>query len=425
MISRRSALTWGLGAAATARMPRGWSEPAEIGDALGPARAGSRTMTSGRIERDIRAWDAIPLHRTGTAGDAATTDWLAGEIEAAGAVPEISPFPFARRAPGRCTVSDGIRRCTGLPLFDGGVTPASGVSGVAGHLGSGATVGVTPFGPSPRHPGSRALLDARRSGGHQAIVAYAAGSDGLRPGFAVLNAEHYTAPFGPPVLQVPMEARHWLEAAIAGNRSLTVHVELENEEASASNVQTRIEGRRPGMPPLVIMTPKSAWWTCTAERAGGITVWLNAIRHFASNRPDRTAIFTANTGHELGHVGLDRFLGSRGTLIQDARAWIHLGANFAALDGAVLYQASSDALMRQGLMVLGEAGFEPETTPVGQRPLGEARNIHDGGGSYVSLLGANPWFHQPDDRWPASVDLAKTVRLNDAVLRLADTLARA
>ena len=47
----------------------------------------------------------------------------------------------------------------------------------------------------------------------------------------------------------------------------------------------------------------------------------------------RDVIFTANTGHELGHTGLDLFLEKNPKLIKEAHVWMHLGANFAAQFG--------------------------------------------------------------------------------------------
>jgi hypothetical protein len=138
----------------------------------------------------------------------------------------------------------------------------------------------------------------------------------------------------------------------------------------------------------------------------------------------RTVRFTANTGHELGHVGLDYHLDRNQGLVGDAHCWMHLGANFAARGGFVLYQASDEQLMAQGRRFLSETGQPPDrTTPVGTRPLGEARNIFDGGGRYVSLLGSNPLFHHPDDRWPNAVDIDKARRTTAAMVRLAVDLA--
>ena len=52
-------------------------------------------------------------------------------------------------------------------------------------------------------------------------------------------------------------------------------------------------------------------------------------------------------------------------------------------------------------------------------------NVFDAGGRYISLLGKNPWFHHPDDRWPKTIDLEKIERICRAVLHIARTLADA
>lgn len=376
-----------------------------------------------RIVRDIAAWDAIEDHRTGTQGDARTAEWLADAIRAAGLEPDVARFPFERRVLNECRITVGGQSADGVPLFDGAYTGARGWQAPLHPLADGTGIGVTEFAPSPAAPSTADLLAARRNGRHAAIVAVAAGESVL-PGLALLNADDYRAPFGPPVLQVATEHGPWLEAA-AAERALAefiAHVTL--ERTKAANVQTRIIGRDPSLAPLVIMTPRSAWWTCTSERAGGICVWLESLRHFATHRPERTVIFTANTGHELGHVGLDQYLASDGALIEAAHAWIHLGANFAAKDSKVLFQASSQKLLAEGLAAFDAVGEKPaRITPLGKRPLGEARNIYDGGGRFVSILGDNRWFHHPDDRWPASVDIERTHLLTKAMLAIAKQLA--
>jgi hypothetical protein len=383
-----------------------------------------------RIRAHIVGWDAIPDHRTGTLGDQRTAQWLAERVRAAGAVAELETFPFQRRVPGDCHVSDGTHRAEGVPLFDGGETGPEGIRGALGRLavGDGSPahpIVVAPFAPTPSHPASRALEAARRSGRYRAIVAVAAG-DGVAPGLALLNADSYGAPYGPPVLQVATAHAGWLERAAAEGRAVTLAAPMTVETVPAHNVLARIEGIRPELAPLVVMTPRSAWWTCTSERAGGIAVWLEALRRLTATAPARPVLFTANTGHELGHVGLEHFLERRPGLVQGAHAWVHLGANFAARGGQVLYQASDDSLLRLGLDALAAHDTAPDAvTPLGQRPLGEARDVYDGGGRYVSLLGSNPLFHHPADRWPQAVDLAKTERLTRAMVTAIARLARA
>ena len=380
-----------------------------------------------QIASDIRGWDAIRDHRTGTEGDAATAAWLASLVGAAGVEPHIDAFPFARRVPHECSVAvegPAGRTAPGLPLFDGGLTDAAGLTAPLTGLGDGSGgIAVARY-ESSGGAATEALLRARKSDRHAAIVAVAEGRH-VEPGLAPINADAYGAPFGPPVLQVGSEHAAWLDAAAARGASARLTAHMSIEQTVARNVQARIAGAQPTLAPLVIMTPISAWWTCTAERAGGVAAWLACLRRFAAERPDRDVIFAANTGHELGHVGLDHYLRANPDLGAGAHAWIHLGANFAARDGVVRHQASDEELLRLGTAALTRAGVAPEAVaPVGRRPGGEARNIHDAGGRYFSLVGGNRWFHHPDDRWPHTIDLEKTERVTRAVLAVAAALAR-
>ena len=337
-----------------------------------------------QIESDIRGWDALPEHRTGTDGDDATAQWLAGLLRDAGAEPHIDAFPFARRVLTDCSIEIDGRSVPGVPLFDGGTTDATGIAGplapVTGppaiNADISAGIALTRF-ESVGGTSAQALDDARRSDHHRAIVAVAAGAssgegagsgedENVLPGLALRNADAYTAPFGPPVLQVATEHGPWLDQAAqrGATARLTAHVTI--NDTTASNVRATIPGITPGLAPLVVMTPRSAWWTCTAERGGGIAAWLAALRRFAADRPQRDVIFTANTGHELGHVGLDHYLATNPGLAAGAHAWLHLGANFAARDGAIRYQASDDAFLALGVDQLTAAGVPPNAVaPIG------------------------------------------------------------
>ncbi len=375
-----------------------------------------------RIENDIRGWDAIADHRTGTVGDRATAEWLADAILEAGAEPRLDAFPFERRVLHECAVAAGGHRADGVPLFDGGLTGPEGVSAPLAPLeANGGTIGVTPFTAAGNDDATR-RMSAARHGAATAIVAHAA-DDRAVPGLALLNASRYDAPFGPPVLQVATKHRTWLEDAAADRipAHLVAHATLES--ISASNVLARIPGRDPNLAPLVVLTPRSAWWTCTAERGGGIALMLECVRRFAAEPGERDVLCIATTGHELGHAGLAHYMRSHPSLAADAHAWIHLGANFAATEAHTRYQASGEFL-QMGLDILAAEGVVPDAlTEVGARPFGEASNVFDAGGRYVSLLGTQRWFHHPDDRWPETIDLERTERLCRAVLRIAEVFA--
>jgi threonine synthase len=155
-------------------------------------------------------------------------------------------------------------------------------------------------------------------------------------------------------------------------------------------------------------------------------LFLEIMRAVQAAAPARDVIFTANSGHELGHLGLDRFIHENPALVKEAHCWIHLGANFgAAIRPQVRLQASDDALFERARAAMRNEGTMPNLeTAVGTRALGEARNIFDGRGRYVSLLGGNGLFHHPDDRWPDAVDPEKLAKLARAFCALAVDLAK-
>jgi len=190
-------------------------------------------------------------------------------------------------------------------------------------------------------------------------------------------------------------------------------------------VQARIAGSDTGLAPLVIMTPRSGWWTCASERGGGIAAFLEMMRAIRERGAARDVLFTANTGHELGHTGLDHYLSANPALIRSARLWIHLGANFAAKYGAGVRLQYSDEQARTLALAHARAqSVAPAVeTPTTQRPWGEARNIYDGGGRFVSILGGNGLFHHPADVWPDAVDIDVTTSWVRALASMATELA--
>ena len=375
-----------------------------------------------QIKKDLIKWDSIELHRTGTKGDEQTAFWLADEIKKCDLQPQLDSFSFTKRTPGKCEVTNGTFKAKGLPMFDGGSTSSKGITEVSGSLNEKNVIAVTKYSSSTMDEASLRLNEARKEDNHLAIIAIADVAPNA-PGLAVLNAESYRKPFGPPVLQVATKEQDWL-LNLNKNEELTVFVQLTDEKSEALNIQTKIEGKDKSLSPLVIMTPKSGWWTCTSERGGGIAIWLNAMRYFAQNKPNRNVIFTANTGHELSHIGLDHFLENNPSLVKEAHAWVHLGANFAAKKGNVLWQASNKDYMNIGIEELTSKGLdEVQTWPISSRPLGEARNIYDGGGQFISLLGSNSLFHHPEDRWPEAIDMAKLQKLNSFMMKMITDMA--
>lgn len=385
------------------------------------AQSGPSSAAVRRIAGVIRAYEEQGFHRTATAVDQASGEWLANQVRQAGPEAALESFPVNRVDPLSCNVTIANRQVEGLPLFDGGFTSAQGVRGRLGTLGSDAEIGLVETAVNAAATG--ALGDARKEGRHRAIIAVTRGG---KPGLCPSNADAFLAPSGPPVLQVSSEETGWMmEHAKLGSEAHLV-AQVSRVRATAVNVTTELRGTERALAPLVIMTPRSGWYACASERGGGIACWLEIMRGLALAPMRRSVLFVASSGHELGHLGIDAFIDARRGIVKDAAAWLHLGANIGAataLDNNLL-QASDDGLDALVTSQMKAVGVEiARRAARGAVPAGEAEAVHRGGGRYASAIGGNTWFHNIDDRGPDVTDAATIARFSDAFIAVAQRLS--
>jgi hypothetical protein len=375
-----------------------------------------------RIGAIIHAYERQGFHRTGTEVDRLSGDWLANEVRQIGLEPALEEFRLSRVDPVHASLAVDGRTIEGLPLFDGGFTPSTGIAGALGPLESDAAIGLTEIPPNGQQSG--ALGQARRQKRHQAIAVV---TRGARPGFCPSNADSFLQPFGPPVLQVASEEGPFLAECARRNSKALLTTHVERTQVEAFNVVTTVSGKNKGPAPLVVMTPRSGWWACASERGGGLACWLEIMRAMRDAKPVRDILFVASSGHELGHLGLDAFIARRPGLVPAAKAWIHLGANIGAAQGpGTNLQASDDEMESMMAEAMSKAGLKIDRRlPRGTLPRGEAENVHRGGGRYVSIIGDNDLFHNTSDRGADTVDLNVIERFAGAAAVVATALATA
>ncbi len=421
----RNGLTRGQFLHLAAGASTGWVVSGVLTPSLGAARRlgdsqsaspSDASVREARISRVIAEYDSQGIHRTATETDNASGQWLSAQATQAGGTTMLEPFELDRVDVRAAYLESDGRRIDGLPLFDGTFTDERGTVGTLGAPEAGRPLALVTLNAGAIGTEGQSLAELRRSGRFAGIVAVTQGAhEGLSPS----NAGAFTRPFGSPVLQVSSEERGWLDERVRLQREVRFVAHATRTRARASNVVATIAGSQPSLAPLVVMTPRSGWWQCAGERGGGIACWLEIMRAAApaSRRP---MIFVASSGHELGHFGLDAFIERRTGLIKAAAAWIHLGANIGAAGGAARLQAADDDIEKMANASLAKAEASvAQRAPRGTVPGGEARNIHVGGGRYVSLLGSSPYFHSPADRWPVAVDVKAVTRFAAAFADLA------
>jgi len=386
----------------------------------------SRTLTAqdrdrraleSRISRLIHDFEQQGNHRTGTAVDHRSAEWLQTQVERSGLKSALEPFWLSRVDPLSVSVIAAEKEIVGVPLFDGGFTDSSGISGRLGALEEGTDIGLTSTIPNQAAAG--VLGDVRRANRHKAIVCV---TNGQRPGLCPSNAEYFLKPFGPPVVQVSsLDGQALADLALHG-ATVRVISQVSRTPTSAVNVTAKIVGQNSLLPPLVIMTPRSGWYSCASERGGGIACWLELMRTLGMPRPARDIVFVASSGHELGHLGINAFVDARPGIVKNSAGWIHLGANIgAAVEPGNNIQSSDDQW--EAILAKAITGADlriDRRVPRGTVPGGEAEVVHRGGGRYVSVIGQNALFHNPSDRGPIAVDpkvIAKFVDVFTAVAR--------
>jgi hypothetical protein len=81
-------------------------------------------------------------------------------------------------------------------------------------------------------------------------------------------------------------------------------------------------------------------------------------------------------------------------------------------------QLLADAMTRAGLAIHSRL-------PRGAVPRGEAFNVHQGGGRFISIIGSNALFHNTADRGSDTIDLDVIERFARVFAAVATSLAHA
>ena len=405
------------------------------------ARSAVASLRESRVRRIIHTFENQGFHRTGTSVDRASANWLREEALQAGLTASLESFSIQRVDLLSAALAGG-RRIEGIPLFDAAFTNEQGVRGRLGPLESDAEIGLAEA--IPNAAGAGALGDARRENRHRAIICVTRGGE---PGLCPSNGDAFLRPFGPPVLQVGSELGSWLQEQAQRRVDVQVLAHVKRTPVEAFNVTAKVTGADPGLPPLVIMTPRSGWYWCASERGGGLACWLELMRVLSQVKPARDVVLVASSGHELGFLGINAFVDRSPRIVSNSVGWIHLGANIGAAKSAKsqprtidrtsgippdasvpqsvgnTVQASDDQIERMLVQAMASTGLAIDVRmPRNRVPGGEAEVVHRGGARYVSVIGSSTMFHNPSDRGPGVVDVRAIAAFVEAFAIVAKAL---
>ena len=368
-------------------------------------------------ERHIRAYEEMGIHRTGREADNTTTWWMIEELRKVGVDADPQTWRFPRVEIHDASIRFGGWDIPAVPTFDSAFTDHHGLTGTL-RADNGPGIVVWEFKPDDQErmaAGIYSSFELARQDGADGIILVMGDPDG-QP--VLRNAERPLDPIELPVLQVaPIDAGPLLDAV---GSEITMISDGGRVGAPADNVIGTIPGTDPDAAPVVLMTPKSGWYTCAAERGGGIAVWLEVAGRIAADPGRRSLNLVASSGHELHHLGLDHYIRQLGDAAHNVHAWMHLGASIGSRNGQAAYAASDDELFSVATDALNAHGLKRRAFPVGNAGYGEARNIGEINGRFASFLGGHPYFHSPQDTYDRCVapdSLARHTNAAEQIVR--------
>lgn len=366
-------------------------------------------------ERRIRAYEEMGIHRTGREADNTTTWWMIEELRKVGVDADPQTWRFPRVEIHDASIRFGGWDLPAVPTFDSAFTDHHGLTGIL-RTDNGPGIVVWEFAHDDQErmaAGIYSSFELARQDGADGVILVMGDPDG-QP--VLRNAERPLDPIELPVLQVaPIDAGPLLDAV---GSEIAMISDGGRVDAPADNVIASIPGDDPDAAPVVLMTPKSGWYTCAAERGGGIAIWLEIAGRVAASPGRRPLNLVASSGHELHHLGLDHYISELGDAAHEVHAWMHLGASIGSRNGQPSYAASDDELFGVATKALTKQGLERRAFPVGNAGFGEARNIGEINGRFASFLGGHPYFHSPLDTYDRCVDPDSLARHTDATERI-------
>lgn len=397
------------------------------------------------IEADLNRYVGFGEKRAGGPGDTACGDWLASELQAAGYAVERQTFAAPYFEASRAELVSGDLTA---PVYPQPIVRPTGAEGVAGPLVRVDSVGrfmgslegaialvdlAFSRWSSSLSPGIRRPIEAAFAAGAKAVVAITNGPTGK---VIALNADGREPMFsGPVALIAPEHASGFLAGAFTRQEARLV-IDGAGGRRDAFNFVGRIDRGKGQW--LAVSTPRSGWFTCAAERGGGVAAWLYLARWAATALPNHDLAFVCNTGHEYEYLGAAEAMREIAPPVAETKFWLHLGANVAArdwheipgaptalpsVDSQRFLSISPDLLPLARTVFAGQIGYEQ---PVSSAALaaGELEEVIRAGYSPAAgVFGIHRYHHVAEDD-ARCLNVPATVAAAEGFRRLLESVAR-
>lgn len=349
------------------------------------------------LYRLVAEYSELGVHRTGTDVDRTTAEWFTRQLAARGFEPSVDSLAFDQWCGESTLIADG-EPVEHLPVY----------YEFEGEIDTDAPMVMALDPMSGGFPGIVAGPAAEaRAAGADALILSTTHPDGS------LVAINRVPGAGSGVPTVLIAGRDHERLSHAASRRL--HLRAWTQPGSTATVCAT---GGPAGPPLVLTTPLTGWFGCAGERGTGIAVLLD----LATRLTDVPVLVAATGGHELDMFGARQWVA--GVAGDDLRGVVHVGASVASeepdsdggrrLATTRLAMTSVDGAAASAMA----AALAPAALDLGTGAtswIGEAEVFAALGVPMLSLSGAGPQFHTPEDTPEAATSPRSLETAADAV----------
>lgn len=423
-MSRRDVLMATGAAVAGCVTPFAGAGPGASADPINHRDPGLDPLSGNSLYDDVLRFTTMGEHRCGTETDTRTSFWIRDELERGGIDAELQRFPVRVFDIGRCTVScEGVVHrahpewyptATGPEPVRGPLTiladgaPLEGLRGTI--LLAETDAGAGPLAAEELSDELKTRIDAAGRAGALAAVVVVHHRSFELAGRNNHDPRQNQAPWcSIPLVGIAARHREPLLAAVRHGAEAEVILDgVDHRDGHAFNVIGRTGT---GEKLICISTPASCHFRGGGERAPGVVLLLGLARWLGRRRPDARYLLLADSGHEIGGLGLRSFDTSLLPPADEVTCWIHLGSGCgvrrwekdgigidprptglratAPRGGVGLFYASTEFHPIMGRTFAGISDLRPQAN----RPAGQFDRLVARGYRGISFSGGNMYTH--------------------------------
>jgi len=287
------------------------------------------------LQRDLNIYQRFGRHRSGSAADLATAEWLSTGFASIGYEVTRLPLPVDNHDQVDATLAVGPDNYSLLaqpPFLQEGRNQVEGRLSYLGPTGpreslSGRLiVADAPYDRASSYssPAYRALANIAINHNARGLILITNGPSQEATWLNTSPDQNYPLT----ALCAPKNANPLRDLAIQG-RSALLSTPPRMAKRTAYSLVARLER---GPKQIVVSTPYSGWTEGAGERGPGVATLRALARWLRYNKTDHSVTLIATSGHEQGDLGMRGVLARAAPMPDTTDIWFHLGAGFAARD---------------------------------------------------------------------------------------------